>query len=184
MSKKSLDMSALLSVLVCAVLVLIGAVRVMSYSRDTLLAEVAKWPVLTYAAYQPGNYVNAQYFKIVATPSVIAGIYFFIRLRNRSYRRMSPLSYDTHGGRIDFRSPWLRLVLTSVISLHWVAMEMVKYYADDFYPFSSLESTPVNALVLLASGIIALWGMKYLSFEPLYRDHVCSNSSDARRDRR
>lgn len=169
MSKRHPHKSALLSIVICAILALIGVVRVMSYSRGTLLGELAGWPLLSYLAYQPSSYASAQFFKIIATPSVVAGIYFLIRMRNRSYRRMSPDSYEIHGGKIDFKSVWLRLILTSVISFHWVVMELVKYHAEDFYPFSSLESPFVNALVLLASWAIAFWGMKYLSFEPVFR---------------
>jgi hypothetical protein len=73
---------------------------------------------------------------------------------------------------MDFKSPTLRLIITTVISLHWVVMEFVKYRTEDFYPFSSLESPVANALVLLASWALAFWGMKYLSFEPLFRDKV------------
>jgi hypothetical protein len=48
-------------------------------------------------------------------------------------------------------------------------MEIIKYRAADFYPFSALESPAANALVLLASAILAFFGMKHLSFDPLIR---------------
>jgi hypothetical protein len=170
MNKRRLHTPTLISVAVCGVLVMMGIVRVMSYSRGALLGDIARGALFSWLAYQPSSYLNAQFFKIFATPSAVAGVYFLIRLRNSSYRRMSPDSYETHGGKIDFASPWLRLILTSVVSFHWAVMELIKYRAEDFYPFSSLESPLVNALVLLVGQVVAFWGMKFLSFEPLLRN--------------
>ena len=146
----------------------------MSYSFGTLWGNFVRQSFLSFLAYQPENPASFHFFKILATPSVVAAIYFLIRLRNRSYQKSSPVSYERHGGRMDFESPLLRLVITSVISLHWVVMEIIKYRAEDFYPFSPLESPAVNAVILLAGAILAFFGMKYLSFEPM----IASGSYD------
>jgi hypothetical protein len=108
--------------------------------------------------------LSAQFFKVVATPSVVAGIYFFFRWRNAG----RPIGRV--GERLDFQSPVLRGIVTSVITLHWIAMEWWKFNVEGFYPWSPLESRLVNIAVLIASQAIAFWGMKYLSFEPIRRD--------------
>ena len=151
----------------CAVLVVIGIVRLMSYSRFGWWGGFVRESFLSFLAYRPDSYASTHFFKILATPSLVAAIYFLVRLRNRVYRKTSPLSYEKHGGRMDFESRLLRFAITAVISLHWAVMEIIKYRTEDFYPFSHLESPAVNALVLLASAILAFWAMKYLSFEPL-----------------
>lgn len=170
MKKGKINKSALVSILVCAVLVVIGIVRVMSYSHGTFWGGLAGESFLSFLAYKPDSYTSTHFFKILATPSIVAAIYFLVRVRNRAYHKTSPLSYEKHGGRMDFESRVLRLAITAVISLHWAVMEIIKYRTEDFYPFSPAENPAVNALVLLAGWALAFWGMKYLSFEPLVKE--------------
>ena len=155
--------AAVASITVCAVLVVIGLVRFASYSHGAIGDASRDWIVGVFA-YNPESHVNAQFFKILATPSIVAGIYFFFRWRNAGRPK------GRVGERLDFQSPVLRGIMTTVITLHWIAMEWWKFNVEGFYPWSPLESRLVNIAVLIASQAIAFWGMKYLSFEPIRRD--------------
>jgi hypothetical protein len=116
--------------------------------------------------YDPERVWNAQFFKIVATPTVVAGVYFFFRWRNRG--RPTHRSSD----RLNFESPLLRGIITTVITLHWLAMEWWKFNVEGFYPWSPLENRALNIGVLLLSQAVAFIGMKYLSFEPVFEKTV------------
>lgn len=162
-----MNKSALLSVVVCAVLVCAGLVRLASYSLGAL-GDAVRGSFVWFLAYDPGNRFNAQFFKLLATPSVVAGIYFLFRWRNvgcTGYRR------------IDFKPPLLRLILTSLATVHWLAMEWWKFGVEGFYPWSPLESRAVNVAVLLAGQAIAFFAMAYLSFAPL-RIHGLNSPDD------
>jgi len=124
---------------------------------------------LGFLAYQPDLFWSVRFFKILATPVLVAVIYFVFRGLNRGHRIRLP-GYDPGDRRIDFDSPWLRLVLTSVATLHWVPLEYTKFTSADFYPSSPLEDLATNVVVLLAGGILAFLGMRWLSFDPLTRE--------------
>ncbi len=150
------------SVLVCALLLCVGLVRLVSYSRGAF-SNLVCGSAIGFLCYDPASLLNAQFFKIVSTPTIIAGIYFFFRWRNAG----------RPGGRfderLDFKSPLLRGILTTTITLHWFALEWWKFNAEHFYPWSPLEGRWVNVAVLVASQLLAFWGMKYLSFDPIFR---------------
>ena len=93
-------------------------------------------------------------------------IYFVFRALNRGHRVELP-GYTGPDRRIDFESPWLRLLLTTVATLHWVPLEYSKFTSSDFYPSSPLEDLTTNIVVLLASQVLTFFGMRYLSFNAL-----------------
>lgn len=156
----------MVSVLVCATLVGVGLVRFASYSQGTL-GDAVRHSFVGFIAYDPTNRANAQYFKILATPSVIAGIYLFFRWRNAGSQPRWRVLRRHDSRRIDFQSPLLRLILTSAVTIHWLAMEWWKFHVEGFYPWSPLENRVINIAVLVAGQLVALWAMKYLSFAPI-----------------
>jgi hypothetical protein len=165
---RRINTAALASIAASAVLVAVAMVRMLSYSRTGAVGTWVRESFLGAVAYQPDSIASVRFFKILATPSVVAVQYFLFRALNRGHRANDP---GTRADRtLDFRSPWLRLVLTSVVSLQWVVIEWAKFRTEAFYPWSPLESPWVNALVLLLGQALAFWGMKYLSFEPLFKD--------------
>jgi hypothetical protein len=160
-----LNLPALVSVLLAGVFVFVGVVRLLSYYRTT----VGHWicnSILEVLAYQPDSFGNVRYFKILASLSAVSFIYFLFRILNRGHRRVFPPGYPSHHKDLDFSSPWLRLVLIAAVNLHWAAQEWYKFSTKS-YPYSPLESWESNAVVLAVSGLIAFFGMKYLSFDPL-----------------
>jgi hypothetical protein len=161
-----LDRPALASVLVCGGLLAVGLVRILSYSETNPLAARLRESALGFLSYQPDAFWSVRFFKIVATPVLVAVIYFVFRALNRGHRVRLP-GHDAPDRRIDFSSPWLRLVLTTVATLHWVPLEYMKFTTDDFYPSSPLEHLTTNVVVLLASQALAFFGMRRLSFDPL-----------------
>ena len=163
MGTEAKNTGAVASITVCVVLVVIGLVRFASYSHGAI-GDVSRDWIIGVFAYNPESRLNAQFFKILATPSIVAGIYFFFRWRNVG-RPTGKV-----GERLDFQSPVLRGIMTTVITFHWIAMEWWKFNVEGFYPWSPLESRLVNIAVLIASQTIAFWGMKYLSFEPFRKD--------------
>ncbi len=168
---RSIHLPAFLSVSISALLVLVAVVRMMSYSRATFLGEIVERSPLRFLGYQPSSYMNTQFLKIIATPCMVAMQYFIFRYLNWSHTRKAPPDVDVELRRLDFESPWLRLVLTSLVTLHWVVIEAVKFAnAEDFYPYSALEDRGLNMYVLLCSQAIAFLAMKYLHFGPLFED--------------
>jgi hypothetical protein len=156
------------SVLLAGVLVFVGIVRLLSYYR----ASVGPWiseSMLACLAYQPDSFGNVRYFKILASLSAVSFIYFLFRILNRGHRRAFPPGYPSHHRDLDFRSAWLRLVLIASVNVHWAAQEWYKF-STRCYPYSPLESWESNAVVLAVSSVIAFFGMKYLSFDPLLRE--------------
>ncbi len=160
---------ALVSVVVAGALVLVAVVRLLSYSRGSGLAGWLQESALGFLAYRPDSAASVRFFKILATPSVVAGQYFLFRLLNHLHSRNLPPGYDAAHRRIDFRPAGARLALTTLVTLHWVVIEWYKFGGPDRYPFSPLERPAINAVVLLLSQAVAFFGMKYLSFEPLLR---------------
>ncbi len=158
---------ALISVVVCGLLLAVGLLRLVSYWPESALGSWLRGSPLSWAAYDPDRAWNVQFFKIIATPTVVAGMYFIFRLLNRGHRVRVP-GYEFDDSRqIDFRSPWVRLILTTVVSLHWIPIEYAKFQSENFYPYSALENARLNVVVLLASQALAFWGMRFLSFDPL-----------------
>lgn len=146
------------------VLIVVGAARLFSYSRATALGDFVRASPLGPIAYSPTEVWNAQYFKILATPSIVAMQYLLFRFLNRG-AGPGP-SWRT----VDFRSPWLRLLLTSLATAHWAVIELTKFaHPEHFFPWSPIESRTVNFAVLLVGQALSFVGMKYLSFEPLRR---------------
>ena len=164
---RRVNAGAAVSVLVALVLVAIGAVRLLSYSTTGDLADGLRSSFLSFLTYAPDSLFSVRFFKVVATPSVVAGMYLMFRLLNRIHADpLVDLEVNLRR-RLDFSSPVLRLVLTTLVTLQWIPLELVKRGSADFYPNSPLESIHVNAAVLLLSQALAYQGMKYLSFEPL-----------------
>ncbi|UCH84752.1 MAG: hypothetical protein JSW50_03395 [Candidatus Latescibacterota bacterium] len=169
MNNRSQNLGAIVSCAICAILVSIGVVRLLSYSLGPV-GDVLRSSIVGFLCYDPDSLFSVQFFKLLATPTVVAGIYFFFRWRN-SGRPTSPEAAQLRRAhRLDFESPLLRGVLTTLITLHWLAMEWWKFNTEGFYPWSPLESRWLNLGVLIASQALAFWSMKYLSFEPLNRD--------------
>jgi hypothetical protein len=164
-----LDRPALASVLVCGGLLAVGVARMLSYSVTNPLAARLRESALGFLAYQPDVFWSVRFFKLVATPVLVAVIYFVFRALNHGHRVRLP-GHDAPDRRIDFSSQWLRLVLTTVATLHWVPLEYMKFTTDDFYPSSPLEDLTTNIVVLLAGQALTFFGMRLLSFDPLVRD--------------
>ena len=158
---------ALLSVAAAALLLAIGVVRILSYSKDGVFARWLEATPIGQIGYRPEAVWSVRFFKILANPVCVAGMYFIFRFLNRGHRGTLPGASKAHDRTIDFRSPWLRLVLTTVVTLHWIPLEWLKFNTEDFYPYSPLESAAINAAVLLASQALSFFTMRYLSFEPL-----------------
>ena len=160
----------MISAVVCSGLLAVGAVRFLSYSSTNPLALRLRESALGWLAYQPDIPWSVRFFKLIATPVLVALVYFVFRALNRAHRIRLP-GYQAPDRRIDFASPRLRLVLTTVATLHWVQLEYLKFSREDFYPFSPHESLWINVVVLLAGQALAFFGMRYLSFDPLVREH-------------
>jgi hypothetical protein len=163
-----IDRRAAVSILVCTGLIVVGLMRVFSYSATNSISIWLRESALGFLAYQPDAAWSVRFFKLIATPVLVALIYFVFRALNRAHRIRLP-GYDSGDRRIDFRSPWMRLILTTVATLHWVPLEYAKFTREGFYPSSPLESLPVNIVVLMASQALAFVGMRYLSFDPLVK---------------
>jgi len=169
--RKSIHSPTLLSIVVSALLIAIAVIRIFSYSRTTVLGEIVKNSPLHFVGYEATSYLNTQFLKIIATPSIVAMQYLIFRALNWTHTRNLPDSMNVAHRRLDFRSPGLRFLLTSLITLHWVVIEAVKFSSpQSFYPYSALESRSLNMIVLLCSQLIAFLAMKYLCFEPLFKE--------------
>jgi hypothetical protein len=167
---KQLDLHALLSTLACIGLLGVGAVRVLSYSRTNPISIGLRESALGWLTYQPDVPWSVRLFKLIATPVLVAMVYFVFRALNLGHRVRLPGHDVRDDRRIDFASPWLRLILTTVVTLHWIPLEYMKFTREDFYPNSPLESVTINVIVLLTGQALAFLGMRYLSFDPLVRD--------------
>jgi hypothetical protein len=153
---------------VAALLVLIGLVRFLSYLKTASIGDAVLASPLGFLGYRPSSHLNVQFFKILATPTIVALVYFIFRVLNRRFDRLVGAAATPGDGKLDFRSPWRRLLLTTLATLHWLVLEWLKFSSpDSFYPYSPLEDRGVNVLVLLVSQGVAFLGMKYLSFAPL-----------------
>jgi hypothetical protein len=157
---------ALISVGVCAALVFVGLIRMLSYSLG-VAGDILRDSAFGFLCYDPGSVLNVRFFKILATPTFVAAIYFLFRWRNRGLPSSSGAAGPRGFKRLDFRSPVLRGLLTSLITAQWLLIEWWKFNQEGFYPWSALESRAINIGVLIASQLIAFWGMKYLCFEPV-----------------
>jgi hypothetical protein len=163
---RHINPGVVISIAVCGVLFFIGVVRLLSYSLGAT-GDFVRHSPFAVLCYNPASLANVQYFKILATPSVVALIYFFFRWRNAGAPEyLGSVRFDrVH--RLDFESPLLRGILTTVITVHWLGMEWWKFHVEGFYPWSALENPLLNAGILLLGQGLAFWGMKYLSFEPI-----------------
>ena len=84
-SRMRLDRPALFSVLLCGGLLTVGTVRILSYSLTNPIAIRLRESSLGWLAYQPDVFWSVRFFKLVATPVLIAVIYFVFRALNRGY---------------------------------------------------------------------------------------------------
>ena len=101
----------------------LAVVRVLSYSRTGGAGVWIRESFLGFLAYRPDSAASVRFFKILATPSMAAIQYFLFRVLNR-WNRSGAVDPAARADRtIDFRSPRLRLALTSVISFQWVVIE-------------------------------------------------------------
>jgi hypothetical protein len=166
MKNRQKNVHVMASIGVCGVLVFVGLIRLLSYSLGAA-GDAVRHSVLGFLGYNPDSLFNAQFFKILATPAVVGLIYFFFRWRNTGVPSYSSSAKFDRVHRLDFESPVLRGILTSAITVHWLAIEWWKFNVDGFYPWSALESRWLNIGVLIVSQTLAFWGMKYLSFDPI-----------------
>ena len=167
----NVNRGAAISILMSAFLCGIGIVRMLSYSRGSGITLWLLDSPLSPLAYQPDVVWSVRFFKVISTPVVASGLYFLFRLLNRGAVSSLPGATIDPSRRIDFVSPWTRLALTTVVSLHWIPIEYMKFQSTDFYPSSRLENPWVNIGVLAVSQLLAFVGMRYLSFEPLVSDN-------------
>lgn len=166
MKHGALNRGAAVSVGICALLAGVGMVRTLSYSVG-MVGDLVRDSAVGFLGYDPGSRLSVRFFKILATPSVVSLVYFYFRWRNAGAPSYPDAPVFERSRRIDFRSAKLRLLVTSLITAHWILMEWWKFNVEGFYPWSELEARWLNVGVLIASQGIAFWGMKYLSFEPL-----------------
>lgn len=162
------NIPALVSIAVCAALALVGLVRLVSYSEGAA-GTIVRHSIVGFLAYNPASVLSTRVFKILATPSVVSLIYFFFRWRNAGVSVYRGGASIRRANRLDFSSPVLRGIVTTVITIHWLALEWLKFHVAGFYPWSPLEVAPLNVGLLVLSQALSFTGMKYLSFEPLSR---------------
>jgi len=169
MEKPKRNRGVLVSIAVCGALVFVGIVRVLSYHQG-LPGDIIRSSPLRVLCYDPGSLLSAQFFKLLATPTVVALIYFFFRWRNSGApaHLHSPSLDSIH--ILDFKAPLLRIILTTVITVNWLGMEWWKFNSEGFYPWSELENRSLNVVVLIVSQALSFWAMKYLSFQPIVKD--------------
>jgi hypothetical protein len=167
------------SIGVCGLLVFVGGVRMLSYSLGPA-GDIVRHSVFGFLCYDPDSAASVRFFKVLATPSVVALFYFLFRWRNAGAPRRPGASGALAGPALDFTSPVLRAILTSVITLHWLGMEWWKFHVDGFYPWSPLESRWLNVVVLLVGQAFAFQTMKYLSFEPNRRQSGAGRDASGR----
>ena len=86
-----LNRPALFSTLICAGLIGVGVVRVLSYSRTNPIAIGLRDSALGWLAYQPGVPWSVRFFKLVATPVMMAMVYFVFRALNLGHRVRLPV---------------------------------------------------------------------------------------------
>lgn len=169
---RRLDRTVAASWAACLALVAIGAFRFLSYPGSPLHEALDGTP-LAFLAWNPEHRWTSRFLKVLATPSVIAGLYLLFRLLNRMHRQV-----------IDFRSPWLRLLLVLLVSVHWLWIEAAKFGRPGFDMRSDLERPVENAAVLLVGAAIAFFGMRHLAFGPLFRDPPAAGAPPATAGRR
>jgi len=154
--------------IICSILIFAGAVRILSYLRGSFVSQIIGDTFLQCLAYQPESYFNVSFFKILATPSVIACIYFLFRGLNGKYDDVSRLKIIDEWRKVNFNSGIFRFWLVLMISLCWIPIEVIKFnFKDTFYPYSKLENPVTNSIVLAAGGILCYFLMKYLPFNKL-----------------
>ncbi len=165
---KLINVKVLSAFIICAVLVLIGTVRILSYSKGGFIAAILEGTIFHHCAYRPESFHNVRFFKIFATPSIVALIYFLFRELNDSGNGNLRHKINNEWRRIDFNSGIFRFCLVTIISLCWIPIEVMKFqFGNSFYPNSIFEDSLVNSIVLAAGGILCFFLMKYLSFKPL-----------------
>ena len=165
---KLININVLSAFIICAILVLIGTVRILSYSKDGFIATILEGTIFHHFAYRPESYFNVRFFKFLATPSIIALIYFLFRGLNNSGSGNLRHKINNDWIKIDFKSGIFRFCLVTIISLCWIPIEVMKFqFGKAFYPYSILEDPLGNSIVLAAGGILSFFLMKYLSFKPL-----------------
>ncbi len=167
-NKKIINLNVLLSCFICLILIIIAITRNLSYSPNSWFVQMVKDTPLYFFTYQPDNYYNVQFIKILATPSIIAILYFLFRDMNNQYIGTGKFVTSEVWHKIDFSPVWFRVILTTVITVCWIPMEAIKfYYRENFYPFSVLEDQVVNIIVLLCGQLISIVFMQHLSFKQL-----------------
>ncbi len=165
---KLIDARVLFAFIVCAILIIIGIVRVLSYSRNGLISHILEDSILHHFAYRPESYLNVSYFKLFATPSIIALIYFIFRGLNDNKNKVTKHKINNDWTQVNFKSFLFRFILTVIITICWIPLEVMKFsLGKSYYPYSELEDPLTNIFVLIAGGILCLFLMKYLPFGPL-----------------
>ena len=165
---RSINIKVLAAFFTCTLLVIIGIVRILSYSKGALVSDIIEDTFFHHLAYRPENYFNVSFFKIIATPSITALIYFLFRGLNKECSYTEEHRINNEWRRISFKPPTFRLLLVTMITLCWLPVEVMKlHFEHEFYPYSTLENPLLNLIVLAFSGVLCFFLMKYLSFEPL-----------------
>ena len=167
--KNLINVKVLCALIICLSLIIIGAIRILSYSRGSIISELVEDTIFYHFAYLPEDQFNVTFIKILATPSLIALIYFLLRGLNNKYIKALRYRIINRRDKVNFKPFMFRLQLIVMITLCWIPIELLKFYLkNEFYPYSSLEDPFLNFLILVVGGIITLVLMKYLPFEPLF----------------
>jgi hypothetical protein len=163
-----INIKVLSAFIICSFLIFAGIVRILSYLRESFISQIIEDTFLYYFAYHPKSYFNVNFFKIFATPSIIAFIYFLFRGLNDKEDDMSRQKIINEWRKVNFNSGVFRFFIVLMISLCWIPIEVIKFhFKGSFYPFSTLEDPLVNLIVLAAGGILSYFLMKYLPFNQL-----------------
>lgn len=165
---KSINIKVLAAFLTCTLLIIIGIVRILSYSKGAFVSRMIEDTFFHHFAYRPENYFNVSFFKIIATPSITALIYLLFRGLNKGGDYNGKHKINNEWRIISFKPLTFRFLLVSMITLCWLPIEVMKFhFENEFYPYSTLENPLLNLIVLTLSGVLCFFLMKYLPFEPL-----------------
>ena len=167
--RRLINLPVITSFLICISLIIIGIVRNISYLPGNPFLQIIEKTPLHLFTYQPENYFNIHFIKILATPAIVALIYFLFRSvnDNKSFKSIKNVKFNHE--IIDFSSFTFRLTLTTMITICWLIMEIIKFnLRERFYPYSDLENPVLNIMVLIAGQVITIIFMKLLSFGRFY----------------
>lgn len=133
-----------------------------------MISAMVEDTLFHHCVYRPEDHFNVRYFKIFATPSIIALIYFLFRGLNSTNSGALRHEINNSWRNVDFKPFPFRLYITAMITICWIPIEIMKFqFGNTFYPYSDLEYPFINIITLTAGGIISFYLMKFLPFNPL-----------------